>query len=86
MADDLEQGQANNRGERVHFGPGIDLPLPEIQTVQSYWSLNGFVSVILAPFLQGMFYAFGEGLSYWSLAKWLQVDAKIFVSKRKFHD
>ncbi len=67
-------------------GPGIDdvLPLepPEVRPLSFYLSPQGLTTLILAPFLQGVFYGLGEGLSYWGLARWFRMDFSTVFSKK----
>lgn len=68
----------------MHHGDRLAIPLdpPEVLPLSHYFTIQGFSSLVIAPFLQGFFYGLGEGLSYWGLARWFRMDFRTVFSKR----
>ncbi|KAI8912891.1 hypothetical protein BC831DRAFT_490602 [Entophlyctis helioformis] len=47
---------------------------PPIYDVSFFLSAKGFTNVVLAPFFQGMFHGFGEGIARIVVGRWVGVD------------
>jgi hypothetical protein len=59
----------------THVAPIID-PL-------EYFSFNGMVALVFAPFFQGLFQGLGEGLARITVGKWVGLDTFTALGVRK---
>jgi hypothetical protein len=60
----------------------IQKSIPPIVDPKEYVSFNGFVSLVLCPFVQGLFHGLGEGIARIYVGGWVGMPAHIALGAK----